>query len=595
MKQHTQSSGPRGGRGKVSRRALMKGATVLAGTAASYGLGMGSTAEARAAPTQYVERSTTIVASPNKNVVETDSGKIFGYSRDGVITFKGIPYGASTEGKGRFMPPSKPVPWPGVRSALYWGPVSPQPYTSTIDGRRGAWGHDREAFMFDWDDGHDSEDCLRLNVWTRSINDNARRPVMVWLHGGGYVAGSSQELRMYPGEDLVRRGDVVAVSVNHRLGVLGFANLITYGTQYASSSNVGMLDLVAALQWVKANIAIFGGDPDRVMIFGQSGGGGKVSTLMAMSSAQGLFHRAAVQSGSLIPYASTESSARVTESVLAELGLTRRTIGRIHQIPYQRIVEAAVRSERVAAAEGDGGDALRWGPVEDEHILPLHSWNPHAPACSAHVPLIVGNVLNEFFNSVQMDDPTVDSWSMDEARQQLRAKRRGLLSPGLGHAADHVIDIARRAYPHASPFTIYSIVSAAATMRLGALTQAARKAAQGAAPAYNYWFRWQTPVLDGQARAFHCSELPFVFYSTERCASMTGGGPEALGLGARMADSWIAFARDGDPNHSGLPHWPAYDAKTVPTMLFDSRCMLEHDPDGEIRRAIEEALRMSRA
>jgi para-nitrobenzyl esterase len=326
------------------------------------------------------------------------------------------------------------------------------------------------------------------------------------------------------------------------------------------------------------------------MIFGQSGGGGKVSTLMAMPSSQGLFHRASVQSGSLLNYASTESSARTTASVLAELGLTRRTIGRIHQIPYQQIIEAALRSGRVAAADGDAAGALRWGPVEDGEVLPLHSWNPDAPSCSANVPLIVGNVLNEFFNSVQMEDPTVDSWSMDEVRQQLRAKGGGLLSADLGDAADHIIDVGRRAYPHASPFTIYSILSATATMRLPALTQAARKAALGAAPAYNYWFRWQTPVLDGQARAYHCSELPFVFYNTERCAFMTGGGPEALDLGARMADAWIAFARDGDPNQSGLPHWPAYDPKTVPTMLFDNHCVLDHDPDGEIRRAIEEAL-----
>lgn len=576
--------------GPMSRRALMKGATVLAGTAASYGIGLLTSAYAKAAPIRRVARSTTIVASPSKNVVETDSGKIFGYSRDGVITFKGIPYGATTEGTGRFMPPRKPEPWPGVRSALYWGPVSPQPITSTFDGRRAGWGHDREAFMFEWDDGHDSEDCLRLNVWTPAINDNARRPVMVWLHGGGYVAGSSQELRSYSGESLVRRGDVVVVSVNHRLGVLGFANLAAYGKAYSDSANAGMLDLVAALQWVKTNIANFGGDPNRVMIFGQSGGGGKVSTLMAMPSPRGLFHRAAVQSGSLLDYATTESSARVAAGVLAELGLTRRTIFRMHQIPYQRIVEAAVRSERVAAAVGEGAGALRWGPVEDGDALPLRSWKPEAPAHSAHVPLIVGTVLNEFFNSVQMADPTADSWSMDEVRRQLKTKSRGLLSAGLGEETDHVMDVARRAYPHASPFTIYSIVSATATMRVRALKQAGRKAAQGAAPAYNYWFRWQTPILDGQARAFHCSELPFVFYNTEPCAAMTGGGPEALELGARMADSWIAFARTGDPNHEGLPQWPPYDARTVPTMVFDNHCIVDQDPDGQIRVAIEEAL-----
>ena len=296
----------------ISRRSLMKGTAALAaGTAASVlaPSKLIPAPEAQTSSHPYVARPTVITASPHKNVVETESGKVYGCVKDGVVSFRGIPYGASTEGKNRFMPPAKPKPWPGERSALYWGPVAPQPFTSTIDSPRAGWRHDREAFMFDWEDGHDSEDCLRINVWTPSINDNAKRPVMMWLHGGGFVFGSSQELRMYPGDGLARRGDVVAVSVNHRLGALGFANLMDYGEQYASSPNVGMLDLVLALQWVKTNIANFGGDPNRVLIFGQSGGGAKVSTLMGMPSAQGLFHRGVVESGSMLRDGSREDSA----------------------------------------------------------------------------------------------------------------------------------------------------------------------------------------------------------------------------------------------------------------------------------------------
>jgi para-nitrobenzyl esterase len=578
----------------VSRRTLIKSAAaVAAGTAASAlaPSQLVPQAEAQTSPGPFVATPTTIEASPRKNIVETDRGKVYGFAKDGVVTFRGIPYGASTEGKNRFMPPMKPEAWAGVRSALYWGPVSPQPFTSTLDSPRAGWKHDREAFMFEWEDGHDSEDCLRINIWTPSINDNAKRPVMVWLHGGGYVFGSDQELRMYPGDGLVRRGDVVVASVNHRLGVLGFGNLMTFGEQYARSPNVGMLDIVAALEWVKTNIGNFGGDPNRILIFGQSGGGGKVSTLMGMPAAQGLFHRAVVESGSILQYGSEEASARVMAGVVAELGLSKGNIGKIQEIPYQHIIEAAVRSQRVSASEGGDEGILSWGPVEDGKILPFHTWNPDAPSFSKDVPLIVGNTLNEFFNSVQMEDASVDSWSMAEVQKQLSAKPgNSFLSVGFGEAADRVIDVCQKVYPAASPFSIYSILSAMRSMRLSALAQATRKATQGGAPAYNYLFTWQTPVLDGQARAFHCSELPFVFYQTEVCAAMTGGGPDALALGARMADAWISFARTGNPNHPGLPHWRVYDPEKVPTMIFDDQCVVKNDPDGEIRKAIVEAM-----
>ncbi|MEJ2009711.1 MAG: carboxylesterase/lipase family protein [Acidobacteriota bacterium] len=577
----------------LSRRALMKGTAVLAAGTAASALDpsrLVARAEAQTASKPYVARPTLITASTHKNVVETDSGKVFGYVKNGIVSFRGIPYGASTEGKNRFMPPEKPKPWAGERSALYWGPVAPQPFTSTTDAQRGGWKHDREAFMFDWEDGHDSEDCLRINVWTPSINDNARRPVMMWLHGGGFVFGSSQELRMYPGDGLAHRGDVVVVSVNHRLGALGFGNLMDYGEQYASSANVGMLDLVLALQWVKTNISNFGGDPNKVLIFGQSGGGGKVSTLMAMPSAQGLFHRGVVESGSMLRDGSRKDSAQAMAGVLAELGLNKNNISRIHEIPYQKIIEAAVHSQRVSGAYGIH-HGLGWGPVVDGKVLPRAGWTPDAPSYSKNVPLIVGNTLNEFFNSVQMEDASLDSMSMDEARKRLAGTggQPSFFSTNLGKGTDHVIEVFRKAYPKATPFTMFSIISAMATMRLGALTQAERKARQGGAPAYNYWFQWQTPVLDGQGRAFHCSELPFVFYHTEVCAPMTGGGPDALALAGKMADAWISFARTGDPNHPGLPHWPAYDPAKMQTMIFDNQCVVKNDPDGEIRKAILEA------
>jgi para-nitrobenzyl esterase len=555
-------------------------ATVLAPTASLLGT------EADAAARSASAVGTVVSASPNKNIVETDSGKVFGFVRNGIFTFKGMPYGASTAGQNRFMPPAKPAPWAGVRSALWWGPVSPQAYTSTLDARRGGWNHDDESFMFEWEDGQPSEDCLRINVWTPSINDNKKRPVLMWIHGGGYASGSDNELRMYDGESLARHGDVVMLSVNHRLGVLGYADLADFGEKWGDSANVGMLDLIAALEWVKTNISSFGGDPNSVLIFGQSGGGSKVGTLMGMPAAKGLFHRGVIESGSGLRQGTHDRSGPLAAALIAELGLTKDTIDKIQDLPNEQIVQASLSAQRKIAAAGrgrggPGGGGGGFAPVVDGKNIPRHTWDPTASEFSANVPLMVGTVLNEMTNSVQMGDATLDAMDMDEMRKRVTAQR--------GAKADEIIATFQKAHPNATPFELLSRITAMSG-RINALTQAERKAAQNAAPAYVYWFQWQTPVLDGRPRAFHCSELPFVFYNTERCAAMTGGGPEALELSGRVADAWVNFARKGDPNHPGLPAWPKYTADKLATMIFDTKCAAENDPDGDCRKAIAEAL-----
>jgi para-nitrobenzyl esterase len=563
----------------ATRRTWMKTVAATAGVVAAESLSPIKKVEAQTG-TPASGDARAVKASAQSNIVETTAGKVRGYAAGGIFAFKGIPYAASTAGTQRFMAPAKMAPWTGVRSALALGPSSPQAFNSTFIGRRGGWNNDEEAFMFDWDDGRPSEDCLRVNVWTPGLGAG-RRPVLVWIHGGGYSSGSSNELRMYDGESLSRRGDAVVVSLNHRLGVLGYLNLAEYGERWASAGNAGMLDIVAALGWIKENIANFGGDPARVLIFGQSGGGGKVGTLMGMPSARGLFQRASIQSGSTnVRRPAQDRSGELAAAVLQELGLTRATIDKLHDLPYERIVEAGVLAQRkmnpTPAAPGTGG-GVNWAPVIDGKILPEHPWDPKGSPLSAEVPLLVGTTLNEFGNSIQAGDPSLDQMSLDEAKKRLAAQR--------GEKAEAILQSFQQKYPKASPYELFSRIGGM-TGRQNAVIQAERKAAQGAAPAYLYWFHWQTPVLDGRPRAFHCAELPFVFYNTDRCATMTGGGADARALAGRIADAWLAFARTGDPNHKGLPKWPAFTPAQCPTMVFDNRCVLANAPDADERRVL---------
>ena len=562
----------------------MLGGAATLGTAAVVSTAASSLAPAAwAAPAVVTPKQFhPIVASSTKNIVETESGKIYGYSRDGVIGYRGIPYGATTEGAARFMPPTKVAPWAGVRSALYLGWASPCAMNATWEGRRAAWAHDDESFMFEWDDGQPSEDCLRLNVWTPAT-DNKKRAVMIFFHGGGQTFGSDNELRAYDGENLARQEDVVVLTVNHRLGVLGYLNLMEYGDQYASSPNVAMLDLIQSLKWIQTNIANFGGDPNRVMIFGQSGGGQKVGTVMGMPAAKGLFHRASIQSGSSLRQATVELSAKIAHATLAELGVNKDSIGKLHtDFTYQQIVLAGMNAvQKVAATEpppiGMGG-GVGWAPVMDGKLIPRNTWDPAAPDASANVPLIVGTVLNEQNNSIQMGEPNADAMDLAEARKRLAASYKS--------GADHIMEVAQKLHPKATPFEIFSR-SMAMRNRLSAIRQAELKTQQGT-PAYHYWFQYQSPMCDGRGRAFHTIELPFAFHNAALCAKITGNTPESHQLASRTAGAWAAFAKTGNPNHPGIPRWEAFN-DSKPTMIFNTECTAQNDPDGDLREAVKAA------
>lgn len=550
----------------IDRRALLRSAAAVAGAGMTSSL---TTPAAEAAPkTAASAEEPLIVAASSKPVVDTTAGKVRGYSARGILTFKGIPYAGTTAGPDRFMPPAKVRPWTAVRSSMYYGQVCPQ-------GERAGWKNDEESFMFEWDDGQPGEDCLRVNVWTPGA-DNRKRPVMVWLHGGGFSAGSGQELKAYDGESIARSGDVVLVSLNHRLNVFGYLNLSRYGEEYASSANAGMLDLVAALEWVRDNIANFGGDSGNVMIFGQSGGGSKVSTLMAMPSAKGLFHKAAIESGSSLRQSNPEESEKLAAALLDVLGISPSQVSKLRDVPFERLARAQGEALRRAFPQppvpGAGGG---WRPTPDGRIVPSQPFDPVAPALSARIPLLVGSVLNEQTHGI--NHPEYET--MTSAEVLRRARER------FNNRAEAVIAAYQKLYPKAKPFDLLSVAFAAQS-RQNCVTQAERQAALGGVSVYMFWFTWQTPVLDGRPRAFHCSELPFVFNNTDRAAAMTGGGADARKLGERVSDAWIAFARKGDPNHSGLPKWPAFTPNDGALMVFDTKCEVRMSPDSEARRAV---------
>ena len=502
-----------------------------------------------------------ILASSSTAVVQTTKGKVAGYVQNGIYTYKGIPY-AKAE---RFQAPVETEKWDGIRSCRQYGPVCPQP-------DRQGWTNDEIAFAFNWDDGWSSEDCLRLNIWTPKVGDAGRRPVMVWLHGGGYTAGSGQELPSYEGSNLARSEDVVVVSINHRLNVLGFLDLSAYGDKYANSGNAGLLDIVAALQWVNRNIASFGGDPANVTIFGQSGGGGKVSTLLATPSAKGLYHKAIVQSGSMLRTMEAKYSRKIGAATLRNLGLDASSIDRIASVPYKELLaagdKAVAQVKAEAEKEGISTFIFGWAPTVDGSVLPAQPFDPKAPEMSADIPLLVGSTRHEFTASTYV--PALRSITREDAINFVRRS--------YGEKTDRFVELFAKAYPGYKPI---DLIDTDFTFRPGVLEQAALKCRQGAAPAYVYMFCWESPIMDGILRSTHCMEIPFVFNNATVHASMTGGTKEAVALASKMSRCWANFARTGNPNAEGVPEWEPFNCETMPTMIFDNECkvLCAHDKD----------------
>lgn len=495
----------------------------------------------------------SITATPD---IQTTSGHLRGAIDGGVHVFRGIPYATAR----RFRPPRRVEAWRGVRDALRFGPAAPH----MTGGRRppaleAALG--RPASL---DDGQ-SEDCLVLNVWTPGLNDGARRPVTVWIHGGGYYAGSGAAPHTH-GEALAQRGDVVVVTLNHRLGVLGYLRLDhLLGEEYAAAGVAGMLDLLAALEWVRDNAEAFGGDPHNVMIFGCSGGGDKVSHLLAMPHARGLFHKAVIQSGPGIRSFTPDQGADLTRRLLSALSLGENEAERLLELPAQQLIDA--QSSLIQPGAAMLGN-LQVGPVLTPGELPRHPFDPDAAPSAAEVPLLIGTNQDEMALVLgldpripQLDDTAAQAWVVD----------------ALGPAAEGLYPVYRQEHPAAAPGDrLIRLLSD--FMRSRSIRLAERKLTGGSAPVFMYLFCYQSPVVDGRLKACHALEVPFVF-DTCAAAPITGDDPARLGLAADMSERWINFARSGDPG------WATYELQHRTTMRFDLSSGVVDDPAGAERRA----------
>jgi len=527
----------------MNRRSLLGGAAVVGGALAGLAI---EPASAWGAKTGEAAKTGD---SPNMNppIVQVKSGKLRGFRDGKTSTFLGIPY-AEAE---RFEMPKPVKPWDGVKSAQAWGPVCPVP----AQGRPGA-----DEFVFPHRFWLENEACQVLNIWTQNTSANAKKPVMFWMHGGGFTNGSSMESYAYDGKNLSEFGDVVVVSVNHRLNIIGTLDLSAYGAQYENSRYTGMADLVAALQWVQDNIAQFGGDPGNVTIFGQSGGGSKVTRLMHMPVAKGLFHKGIAQSGGALNYRTVEPATAIKRQqaiaagTLKQLGLDGSQIEKLTKVPYKDLIiagTAATRELAQAGGGGRGGGGGGWDVIADDRYVlrELCDW-------ADTIPLMAGTVFSEMQGTMVRGDGRKNEWSQAEIDENL--------TKAYGEKKAQVVSEFQKAFPHKK---VQDVLYFANGSRPSVKQTLEWKLEKSKTPVWNYLFAWEYPV-DGGITAFHCSEIAFAFHNVNEphIKLATGGGPVALALQDKVAGAWLSFAKTGNPG-AGFKPWTAAEPNT---MVFDT-------------------------
>jgi len=494
-------------------------------------------------------------------IAETSFGKVRGYILNGVYTYLGIPYGANTTGKNRFMAPKKPESWTGVKPTIWWGNTAPQ----IMDNR---YANPDYSFADHWNYDDVSEDCLKLNVWTNGIADGKKRPVLVWLHGGGFTNGNAIEQDGYHGENLAKKGDIVFVSINHRLGPIGFTDLSGVGgDKYKDSGNVGMLDIIASLHWVRDNIANFGGDPDNVTIMGQSGGGAKVTGIMAMPASQDLVHKGVALSGSMLSANDKEYAQTLGKYVMEAAGLTPATLDKLQDLSWREYLDTAyIAQERMRKEFPSPGFRGGFGPVADGIHIPVGEFFSETSAHASDMPLIVCTTFHEW--NPTRTNAELEKIDFPGVLEQLKTR--------FGDQSETILAAYRQDFPEASPADLWAMIL---SNRQSAINTANAKSKQNA-PVHLAWFGWEPNLYDGRMKAFHCIDICFWFDNTDRMYTHTGGGARPRALSEKMSSSLLAFMKTGDPNTDKLPSWPSYTSDNMETMILNDSCELKNKPDG---------------